>query len=928
MFLTMTDAAIAPQLEEFHLDNGLRVLVLRRPFAPTFAAYYHFAVGSAHDPPGRSGIAHLLEHMMFKGTRRIGTTRANEYTELVTRAGGQGMNATTSYDLTRYYVQLPANRLEMWFSLEAQRLMEPVFREFETEREVVLQERKLRYDNVADGRVHEEHRRLLYPDHPYGIPVIGESEDIKALRREDAEAYFHTWYSPSNCTMILVGDIDPRRARELAEEKLGPWQRQQLPERSHRLPSPPTQARRSTVEFDAQPYLRMGWVTLPEDDPRHDTLSLLSAVLGELRSSRLNERLVHEKLSAAAVLSFAYGQKQSGSFTIVARPRSDTPLEQLEEEVLATIAEIVRGGVDEAELDRARAYLQANRTRRLASNLSLAMDLGAAIQASGDPAFLDTYGSRLAAVGVDDLREAAAHFLRPEARCVVELHRSREGHGGRSGPLSQDATTSGEHARQAIAPRRDAPHSQGFVEMMELIEHAPPIDFHVPQVGEDVVRRELSTGTTVYWKEDHELPAVTLNAVFTGGYNTAPLESLATYSLAAPLWLEGGAGEWGPAELERRKEELGLRLSLRGGGTSWQLSLWTLSANLDAALELLMTMLRRPRLDEQRLKVLAAKQIEAMRRRADYPDWAVAFLVQKILYGDHPRLGYQPSRHEIEALGREDIAATLARHLGPQNLYVTAVGDFRGEELVARLQQGLSGWRPAGDPRRDWLAREPAVSPGVHIVHKAIPQPAVRILQEIPIDRSRVDEGEHAALEILNRILGGSGFRSHLMERLRTDEGLTYGVSSSLRHEDRPGVPGMLTVSFQTGGDKLARAVEIVEEECRKLAEQPPAVDEVHEQIEAWRNSFLFRFENPAQAVTRLMHHELDDRPWDRDRRLLERIEGVRPEEVRRAAERWLDPSRLSVAVFGSPEPAQIELLQSRHPIRIWEQDEVFSGDY
>ncbi len=923
----MDTAAVAPQLHEFRLDNGLRVLVLRRDFAPTFAAYYHFAVGSAHDPPGRSGIAHLLEHMMFKGTRRIGTVRANEYTELVTRAGGQGMNATTSYDLTRYYVQLPANQLETWFSLEAQRLMEPVFREFETEREVVLQERRLRIDNVADGRVHEQHRRLLYPDHPYGVPVIGTPEDISALRREDAEDSFRTWYSPSNCTMILVGQLEPSAVEKLATTHLSAWDRQDLP--SHTLPTAPahTAPRRATVEFDAQPYLRLGWVTVPEDDPRHDRLSLLSAILGELQSSRLNRKLVHERRLASAVTSFAYGQKASGSFTIVARPREDVELSRLEEEITAAIEEIAREGVEPDELDRARAYLEATRTRRLASNLSLAMDLGSAIQATGDPGYLDSFAGRLARITPEQIARVAAEMLPASARCVVELRRS-DGSAPAGGALPADETASGEHARQGVPSRRDAPHSEGFVEMMRRVESAPPVHFETPEVGGDVTRRRLENGTTLFWKEDHELPAVTLNAVFTGGSNTAPLNTLATYALAAPLWLEGGAGRWDPAELERRKEDLGLRLSLRGGATRWQLSLWTLSRNLPAALELLETMLRQPRLDAGRLKVLAARQIDLMRRRADYPDWAVAFLAQKVLYGDHPRLGYQPSRGEIEALDSQGIGATLDRHLGPGNLFVTAVGDLEGPRLEAELQRALGGWRPASDPRRDWITREPSHHPGVHVLEKDIPQPAVRILQEMAVDRRKVDASEHAALEILNRVLGGSGFRSHLMERLRTDEGLTYGVSSSWRHEERPGVPGLLTISFQTSRDRLARAVEIVVEECRKLREQAPGEEDVHEQIQAWRNSFLFRFENPAHAVTRLMHHELDDRPYDRDRRLLERIEAVRPEEVRRAAERWLSPELFSVAIFGTPAPGQLRALEAQFPVRIWDRDEVLGGGY
>ncbi len=926
MFHAMT-TAIAPKIEEIVLANGLRIFVLPQEFTSTFAGYYHFDVGSAHDPAGRSGIAHLLEHMMFKGTRRIGTERANEYSELVTRAGGQGMNATTSYDMTRYYLQLPSHQLELWFSLEAQRLQEPVFREFEPEREVVLEERRLRIENQAEGMAFERHRQLLYPNHPYGVPVIGWPEDIRALQKEDAQEYFHTWYSPTNCTMVLVGDLDPQRVKTLAQKYLASWQAQDLPARTPRPVEDVASIRRDKVEFDAMGHLRMAWLTVPQSHPDHDTFSLLSAILGELNSSRLTQRLVQESEKAAAVISFAYGQHESGSFNIIARPGAKSSLRELEDEILVVLQELIHNGVKEDELERARISLEAQRTQRLYSKLSLAMDIGAEVALTQDPAHLDTYEERLEAITPEQVLEVAQRWLVPEHRCVVELERAA-GQGSATNPsISTQAGESGQHQREVEPSRRGAPHSEGFEEMLALIDAAPPADFHVPTVGRDVRREVLSTGTTLFLKEDHDLPGVSLNAHFTGGSNSVPLNTLSAYTLSGALWQEGGTDALNPNELERTKEGLGVSMNLRPGPTGWQLSLWTLSRNLDAALLLLRSMLREPRLDAARLSLLATKQIEIMRRRADYPSWAIAFLGQKVLYGDHPRLGYQPTRAEIESLRPEDIAQVLARHLGPSNFYLTAVGDFSSNSMAESVNRQLTGWAEASDPRRVWLERKPARNPGIHILAKELAQPAVRFLQEVAVDRSR-DDAEHAALEILNRLLGGSGFRSRLMERLRSEEGLTYGVSSSMAHDYRPGVPGLWAISFQTRRDAVARAVEIVEEECRRLREDLPSDDEVHEQIQAWRNSFLFRFENEAQAVTRLMNHELDDRPYERDLEVLSEIERVRPTQVREAARRWLNPENFSIAIFGSPSEGETKALGVKHPLKFWEREDVLGGGY
>ena len=200
-------------------------------------------------------------------------------------------------------------------------------------------------------------------------------------------------------------------------------------------------------------------------------------------------------------------------------------------------------------------------------------------------------------------------------------------------------------------------------------------------------------------------------------------------------------------------------------------------------------------------------------------------------------------------------------------------------------------------------------------------------MSELPVDRTAPDE-QHGALEILNRILGGSGFRSRLMERLRSVEGLTYGVSSTLTHQGRPGVPGGLSISYQTRADAVARSVDIVLEELLRIRDEQVSHQEVVEQIQAWRNQFIFRFENEAAAVTRLMHQELDDRPYDWDRRMLALIEAVTPEAVLAAAQAHLSPESFSIAVYGEIPAGEASSLEARMGLRRWTKDEVFTGGF
>jgi zinc protease len=340
-----------------------------------------------------------------------------------------------------------------------------------------------------------------------------------------------------------------------------------------------------------------------------------------------------------------------------------------------------------------------------------------------------------------------------------------------------------------------------------------------------------------------------------------------------------------------------------------------------------MDIITKPRLDAERLEVIKGQYVSRMKRRFDAPGRAVRVLSDQVLHGDDPRLGYTPAKSEIEAVNREDIRRLADRYLGADNLYVTAVGDFDRAELIAMLERRLGAWQKAQNAEREWLERAPALRPGAFVVEKDIPQPAVVLVQEIAVDRSAPPE-EHAAMEILNEILGGSGFRSRLMERLRSDEGLTYGIYSSFFHDSREGVPGQMNISYQTNKDAVARSIESVMDVYRGVLAEGVTADEVSEQIQSWRNNFIFRFENPFGSVSRLMSLELDDRPYDHDRQRLAAIEAVTPEAVLAAAKKYLDPGKLSICVFGSLTPEDETALGERYGLNKLAKEEVFKGGY
>ncbi|MFQ5719923.1 MAG: M16 family metallopeptidase, partial [Acidobacteriota bacterium] len=334
------------------LDNGWTFIIVERPVAPVFSFTTYANVGAAQEVPGITGLAHMFEHMAFKGTPNIGTKdyksekRAieeleaayqawqderlsrnpdqerlaqlsarfeekqkaadqyvvnNEFGDILSREGGTGLNAFTNSDVTGYFYSLPANKLELMAFLESERFMHPVFREFYKERDVVMEERRMRTESSPIGRLVEEFLAAAYLAHPYGQPTVGHRSDLQSFTREDALDFYDKYYVPSNVVMCLVGDVDPQRVRQLAEKYFGDWKREPTPEPVRTVEPPQKGERRVVVRDPGQPFYIIGYHKPAATDPDDAAYDVLVELLANGRSSRIHKRLVKEEKKAVAV---------------------------------------------------------------------------------------------------------------------------------------------------------------------------------------------------------------------------------------------------------------------------------------------------------------------------------------------------------------------------------------------------------------------------------------------------------------------------------------------------------------------------------------------------------------------------------------------------------------------------------------------------
>ncbi len=457
------------KVTEFTLDNGLTFIVVERPVAPVVSMVSFVDVGAADEPVGHTGIAHIFEHMAFKGTPDIGTTnweeeqpllektdaayqkwlaekyrpepdsakmeklwtefqnlqekagqyvKNNEFSQIIERNGGTGLNAGTGADLTIYFYSLPENRIELWFSLESDRFKNPVFREFYKEKEVVREERRMRTESQPVGRLIEEFGAVAYTAHPYGRPVIGWNSDITATTMEDARAFYNKYYVPNNITIAIAGDVNPEEIKDMAETYFGDMEAAPEPPPVYTREPEQRGERDFTIQGQSQPFMLMGYHTVPQDHPDFDDLQLLGTVLSGGRTSVLYKRMVEEDQTALQVQAFNGfpGTKYESMFATFAVPNQDVSVDTLEATILEEIENIKNGDIDPAALDRARTNARANLIRSLDSNSGIAQALASTEAQQGDWRKVFTNLEDLQQVTVDDLQRVAKKYLTKDNR--------------------------------------------------------------------------------------------------------------------------------------------------------------------------------------------------------------------------------------------------------------------------------------------------------------------------------------------------------------------------------------------------------------------------------------------------------------------------------------------------------------------------------
>ncbi|NJO78182.1 MAG: insulinase family protein [Cyanobacteria bacterium RM1_2_2] len=463
---------VARQISEFRLSNGMKFIVMERHQSPTVSFMTYVDVGSAYELPGKTGAAHFLEHLAFKGTTRIGSqnyqaekplldrldalftqiqaaqaagnaeqaaklqqefdqlkaeaatyVKQNEYGQIVEQSGGVGLNATTSADATRYFYSFPANKLELWMSLESERFLEPVFREFYEEKDVILEERRMRTDNSPIGKLVEAFLETALPSHPYGRPVIGYETDIRNLTTADIDQLFDTYYTPDRIIMGIVGDVYPAQVKQFAEAYFGRFQsRTRAADVTVNAPAQ-TEPREVVVNLPSEPWYMEGYQRPAVTDPDDAVYQMISSLLTGGRTARLYRSLVEQQqlaLNVSVAPTFP-GDRYSNLVLLYAQTAPGHTIDEVAAAVDAELTRLKTEPIPFEELDRIKTQARAGLMRILASNQGMASLLPEYEAKTGSWRNLFEELKAIEAVTAEDVQRVANELFQPQNQTIGKL---------------------------------------------------------------------------------------------------------------------------------------------------------------------------------------------------------------------------------------------------------------------------------------------------------------------------------------------------------------------------------------------------------------------------------------------------------------------------------------------------------------------------
>ncbi len=874
--------------EKYKLANGLEVILSEDHRLPLVAVDLWYHVGPANERPGRTGFAHLFEHMMFTGSKHVGN-----FDKVIEGIGATETNGTTGFDRTNYFETVPADQLETALWVESDRmgwLLDGLNEtKLKNQRDVVRNERRQSREGQPYGLVQEGLFHLVYPKtHPYYAVVIGSHGDVEAAELNDVREFFKTYYAPNNATIAIVGNIEAKTVKALMEKYFGAIPAGPPVPKIEAVTPPITQERRAVIPDKVQlPRVYLAWLTPAFFKMGDADADLLGSILGGGKSSRLYKKLVYEKQIAQDVQAGQNSMMLGSLFLITATAKPGVKPEELEKAIGEELAAVQKEGVTQAEVERARNTIETRTIEGLQR--------------------LGGFG------GKADLLNQYNHYVGDPGYLAKDLERYNNATPGSVQKLAQTLTTNsravvygvpGEKVVEDV-PQRPEPSQAAAAEKMpggpggDEWRNAQPKAGKRPALQLAVPKEfKLPNGMQVYLVEQHELPVLTAQLTVLRGSEANPADRAGLASFTAQMMNEGTEKRTSP-QLADDIAQIGATLTANSTADATTVTGGGLTKNADKLFDLLSDVALHPAFRAEEIERVRKRRMTTLLQQNDNPGVLANRVFVHEVYGDKSPYGFLETGTPASTMAttRDDMMKFYMSGFAPQASALVVAGDVTEAQLKALGTKYFGGWTGQATASKPPMVSSTLARRVVIVDKPNAPQSALRI-GHAGLQRSHPD---YVPVTVMNDILGGM-FSSRINMNLREVHGYTYGAFTQFQF--RRGT-GPFVVGSMIRTDVTAPAVKEVFAELERMRMTEVSSDELSGAKETLERGLTAEFETTSRTAGTMSNLFVYGLPLDYYRGLPAKIAAVNAADVRRMAEKYLAPDRMVVVVAG--DRAKIE---------------------
>ncbi|NCS88486.1 MAG: hypothetical protein AUK34_06250 [Ignavibacteria bacterium CG2_30_36_16] len=894
------------------LDNGLIVLTMERHIAPLIYHQLTYKVGSRNEQLGITGISHVVEHMMFKGTPRYGKGEASK-----TISNNSGIfNAFTSNDMTSYYEYLPANKIEVAMDIESDRMQNSSFNpdEFDSEIEVIKQERRMRSESKAGGILNEAMNSVAYDSHPNRDPVIGWPSDIDNLTRDQAYSYYKNYYTPNNSFLILVGDFNTDEILELVKKYYGD------------IPSgpkvkdifsyeQPQKVRKTFTLYHADntsPSLRMAFHVPNYQDSAAAALRMAGMILCERsRDARLYKRLVEtEKIATVAAGGFGMA-KDPGLFQITVGCRPDSSLERAEAMVWEEIRKMQNELVTDHELQKVKNRYVFNQVTSYQKNADIGTRMSR-YEAYFGYEFLDEFDKRVLAVSKEDIQSAVAKYFQPEMVTVAFSYPKpgavKDSTAGDDAEKKDDTETMNETYPGLFF--FTSPNDAQLI--MDAIDLISDDDIIKPKPIAPMIKTlKLDNGITLHAVENHLTPTISIAGIIETGLIQESLEG--QQPGIAPLLtdvINRGTQKLSYEEISERMAFVPFSFNVSGSYNGFFFSGFSLLKDADEMMNVGFDLLTEPGLRNDDIEKLRPRHIISAKNRFKQTSMKAFYYMYDKLFEGHPYTQYNSTVESLKSITKENLADLHKKYFRPDRVSLLMVGDMTIDEMKALANKHFGNWKNQIEapkiidtpPVNGFKIKEIKVFP-----EKDYTECTINIGFS-PFNNINSDEDEIVA--VLNYILAGSALTSRMGIELRDKQGLIYGIKSELwKRSDKI---GYWKFNTKTGPQNVEKVITGIFKEIKKLFDDGITDTELESAKNRQLGLLPFYVETPDDAAQIAFDAMKEKEPFDHFDHKAERILKITKDDIMRIAKKYLTIDNFIIVVDGPIEENSLDHLTGK----------------